>query len=608
MDNPSLFKQLEDGQNQANVRDKDLLAELSRRIKPSDTANLRRLWRAWCWRHDFSVAQEAIDYATTRLKDVPPEDLLTRSDLILCRASYLEARGELESALKEDELSVELARRAGATRILGDALTQRGQLRSYLGQTAGAVADLIESHRIYTSLGLNYWAMSNLLHIADSYRRTEDYERALEYYQQVINSSKDFDDIGLKSTAIGGMGRVYLSNNEFNKAEKMFLQSMEIDRTNREASEAIRQGNLSILRSGLATVYVERGEYDRALDMLKLAKTGLSEEQGRGLVSEIYLQEGRAWLGKREFAKSLLALDQAEKLLKEEKNPRLYARFLRVKAEILGKKGDFNHAYHTLEDYFEVRRVLDLEVREEATAHLKIEFETERRDAQNRQLLAEKTMKDQELQTLNQVQLYQRYIIMLGSLLLAILGGIGWQYLRDARRMQILAHTDELTGVANRRQIMAGAEQHFRRAREHREQLSLLMLDVDFFKQINDQFGHESGDQALISVAQTAQAALRHGDLLGRTGGEEFLVILPLADTRQAASVAERIRSIIARTPLKIGEEAHQVTISIGVASLEIDDHSVTDIVRRADHALYRAKNSGRNRIELASENPDIAL
>jgi diguanylate cyclase (GGDEF)-like protein len=128
--------------------------------------------------------------------------------------------------------------------------------------------------------------------------------------------------------------------------------------------------------------------------------------------------------------------------------------------------------------------------------------------------------------------------------------------------------------------------------------LAVLMIDVDHFKSINDQYGHAVGDSALRHLTDVLRRETREIDLLGRVGGEEFVVLLPSSSLAKAASIAERIRGRVAASALEWGERSIEMTVSIGVATQQSNDQTIDDIMARADAALYRAKASGRNRVE----------
>ncbi|HEY0310240.1 MAG TPA: GGDEF domain-containing protein, partial [Luteimonas sp.] len=130
---------------------------------------------------------------------------------------------------------------------------------------------------------------------------------------------------------------------------------------------------------------------------------------------------------------------------------------------------------------------------------------------------------------------------------------------------------------------------------------------VDHFTQVNDRHGHLTGDQVLARIAGTCRDALRHFDLLGRTGGEEFLVLLPRTRLEHAQPIAERLRTAIAALDCSDIAEGLHLSISIGMAELREDDAHLKDLVARADAALYRAKANGRNRIEAEAREPELA-
>jgi diguanylate cyclase (GGDEF)-like protein len=130
--------------------------------------------------------------------------------------------------------------------------------------------------------------------------------------------------------------------------------------------------------------------------------------------------------------------------------------------------------------------------------------------------------------------------------------------------------------------------------------LALLAFDIDHFKRVNDTLGHEAGDRVLQRVAHAARGALREADVVGRTGGEEFLALLPGAEARLAGEVAERLRAAVERVDVRDLAAGLTVTVSVGAAVAARADADLAALVRRADEALYRAKQSGRNRVEVA--------
>jgi diguanylate cyclase (GGDEF)-like protein len=169
----------------------------------------------------------------------------------------------------------------------------------------------------------------------------------------------------------------------------------------------------------------------------------------------------------------------------------------------------------------------------------------------------------------------------------------------NARRLEQLATIDSLTGLYNRRHIFELGEHEFQRARRYNRPLSAIMLDIDDFKQVNDSYGHAIGDQVLRAVAACCHDNLREIDLMGRYGGDEFLVFLLENGLDETRHVAERLRRCLADLPMVTDGGAVRVTISLGAATLTADCPSLTALLSDADAALYAAKKAGKNRVEV---------
>ncbi len=167
-----------------------------------------------------------------------------------------------------------------------------------------------------------------------------------------------------------------------------------------------------------------------------------------------------------------------------------------------------------------------------------------------------------------------------------------------AAQMERLATTDSLTGILNRRHFLKCGEEEIERACRYERSLSILLMDIDHFKNVNDTYGHAAGDEALRTMTKMCRLALRTNDIFGRMGGEEFAAVLPEIDIKNALEVSERIRMSLEKLEIDYDGKPIRITVSIGVTSLESLDRNIESLLKRADKALYTAKNNGRNRIE----------
>jgi diguanylate cyclase (GGDEF)-like protein len=180
---------------------------------------------------------------------------------------------------------------------------------------------------------------------------------------------------------------------------------------------------------------------------------------------------------------------------------------------------------------------------------------------------------------------------------LATQGMSAYDNARLFSKVQELATTDELTGQHNRRHFYAVAGALVQAAARNGRDLAAVMLDIDKFKSVNDTYGHGVGDEVIRTVAARVCAAVRHSDVLGRYGGEEFAVVLP-DHAGHAAELAERMRAAVAAEPVDTQAGPVRVTISVGLTTLADGDTTLDQLLARADHALYRAKESGRNQVQ----------
>ncbi len=175
-----------------------------------------------------------------------------------------------------------------------------------------------------------------------------------------------------------------------------------------------------------------------------------------------------------------------------------------------------------------------------------------------------------------------------------------------SRRLKLLAEIDDLTQVFNRRAFYVLADKHLALAKRSGTGIALFAVDLDRFKRVNDDYGHAAGDAVLRHFALVAATALRGGDIVGRVGGEEFMILLPGLSSEQAHGTAERLRSVIASSPVPFGGGSIAYTVSIGVTADHGDGLDMNRLCREADYALYRAKALGRDRVVAYGEGGGI--
>jgi diguanylate cyclase (GGDEF)-like protein len=171
-----------------------------------------------------------------------------------------------------------------------------------------------------------------------------------------------------------------------------------------------------------------------------------------------------------------------------------------------------------------------------------------------------------------------------------------------SQKLKKIANTDVLTGIANRRNILAILKKELQRTQRYHQNFSLLLIDIDHFKSINDTYGHPIGDQVLQEISRFLINYLRNADTVGRLGGEEFLVILPATTLQEAIEIAARLCHQIRNLDIEMIDQTARITVSIGVTTYQDHDINDTTMLKRVDNALYKAKESGRDRVIAISD------
>ncbi|NOX91173.1 MAG: diguanylate cyclase [Gammaproteobacteria bacterium] len=170
---------------------------------------------------------------------------------------------------------------------------------------------------------------------------------------------------------------------------------------------------------------------------------------------------------------------------------------------------------------------------------------------------------------------------------------------KTTEKLRELSNRDGLTRLFNRRYVEEALEKEFNRARRYNNKLSVILTDIDFFKKVNDMYGHLAGDEVLRIMSQRLASGLRGTDVLGRYGGEEFLVVLPETDMQGAHVLAERLRKIVQAEPVAVEGESLTINISLGISELRDNTAAYAQLIAEADLALYQSKKNGRNNTTL---------
>lgn len=512
----------------------------------------------------------------------------------LCEAILQDMLGEPQRALVLYTQGVELARRAERPALVADGLVLRGNVYSYLGRHAEALTDFINAQRLYEASRQTERAEGNLQNIAVAYRRMGESEKARDYLQRsraIAERRRNWAGLSVIATQMG-----FLEEDLGHpaKALQYYGQALGI------ARQRLTQADVAGVQLAQASAQAALGQWPRVLESLAAARRGFTAVGDASNEGMLTLLEARARAGQGQDAQALELFARAEKALQHDGNDRYLEQLYPRRAELEERLGQTQAALADYKRFLALREKRLAARTEQRNLLLREQTDASRREFDNQRLRAEKSLREQEMQALLKARRWQRIAMALGVALALVLGLLVGRQIVRTRRLRVLALTDELTGVANRRRIEVLGEDAVQQARADERALSLITFDIDGFKTINDRHGHLAGDQVIARVAAACQQALRQSDEIGRIGGEEFVVLLPDSGIDDAAQVGERIRAGVEALDFSDVATGLRVTISLGVTALAARDADLADVLKRADGALYQAKAAGRNCLRTA--------
>lgn len=570
---------------------RERLARLQRDGNAYPPSQQMRISRLACWAQsadDMQESRTAIANAERMLAIAREQgDDAAVAELTICRGWFNQLLGEVAKARHDYDEGLRLAREAAVPKLEALALARRGAMLSFQGVSGQGLVDLTRAHDIYERLGLTTWYNRAQLEIAAAFRRMGLYAEALTTLNRLHEHfAHNHDGFGLARMR-EQLALVYLETGRYQEAQQELERSLAfLQQPEYRIEHADRQVMLAEALLGLARL-------EQAGRLLAQAAGVLTPEVDPILHAHLELVMAKLQVKMRDPAPALSALAKIEPILKAEGHTRYLMDLCAVRSEAFELQGDYPAALAALRDHLVQEQRLDQMQREQSTAWVRGQFELTRQAEENKRLRVEQQLQRQELAQIKERRFWLLVVMVLcgGVALLTM----GWLLDRN-RRMRRLAFTDELTGINNRRRVLRQGSDMLALARRQGTPFCLLVFDIDHFKRINDTLGHHQGDRVLQWVSRAADRQLRHQDQLGRTGGEEFLILLPDTSLEEACRVAERIRHSVANRALP--GMSYPVTISIGCASLRDDDQDLAALIQRADNALYRAKEAGRNRVE----------
>jgi diguanylate cyclase (GGDEF)-like protein len=510
--------------------------------------------------------------------------------LLLCRGYINESANRSEAAIADYTAAIEASTRGKMPGDAAQAQVLRGEAMHARGDYAAALRDMKAAYDRYVTLGNEPQQSYALNAIANFYAdpRVADYDQALRYYRQLLAAHRAASREDEAATTRFNIASTLDRKGDHGAALLEFRSALSAYEAQKDAA------NIAETRRALAMTLVRMQRSAEALAMLEgaLSQAGDDEE----LAARIRLVRGSALRRLGRVDEALVDFGIAQTYFERERSPRFLETIAGERAETYAAQGRWQEAFATSTQRLELSRELDRKLEQEVTARIRVQFDSERTERENAALQRENALRERSLRDAERIRALQATAIALGGALMAGLIWLAWRFRRRAGEMGRLAMTDELTGLLNRRAVLDRLRN--RLDADAAAAVPLIMFDIDRFKSINDRLGHEIGDTVLCAVAEGVREALGDSGVVGRIGGEEFLVLLENADRDAAMAVAERLRETVEALNFDDRVPDLRSTISLGVSVTLPGRERVEQALKRVDLALYEAKEAGRNRAQ----------
>lgn len=515
-----------------------------------------------------------------------------------CLGAALESSEDPATALPPYRDALDRANILGDARLRADGMIAIAGLLSLRGDHGEALALLVESQQLLEGLGRHDEAARLQADIGIAYRRIGRLERAEELLLDALARAEltPQEERAQRYIALMQLGYTLDEQGRHPEALQRFHAALDL------AREMEVPFHVASAEMALAWPLIALERHRHALEALQRAETmfeSLGDASNRPMLA---LLRARALGGLGRGEEALILLEEAGTQAAIRDNPRYLALHRDALAAQLAALGRHPEAYAASREYQQLEATLLRSLQDQQLTLLQAQLEVRDRSAEIERLRAEQQLRATEIQALERTRHWQA--LALAAVSVIVLSLVLWaiRQLRHNRDLRLQASTDPLTRVANRRAFMLRARQLFDEHRARHRPLSVVGVDLDRFKELNDRLGHAAGDEVLAEAAACMQQRLRQDEVLGRLGGEEFAVLLPDTDSSGAVSVAERLRTSIAGLRFDHIAPDLVITISLGVASLDPDQHTELEtLLEAADRALYRAKAGGRNQVQVES-------
>jgi diguanylate cyclase (GGDEF)-like protein len=476
-------------------------------------------------------------------------------------------------------------------------LITRGLLEHRLDREDLAIVTLTQAYRASIAPAVTEPHIMSADYLSLVMRSMGDYSQALTLNQEKIDWDTEHDATMNLSVSRFMRGQILKLMGNYNAAIIEFTQARKLS-----ISLADSQG-IAFADQRICEAHIELGELLPAERECAGALRRFSIANSADSVKETQALQARIDLGSGHPERALAILNKVLDHNGADMPPRHVASIYHWRARANAALHNYHDAYGDLEEYVSRYKAANDAERNRQAGALRARFETDREVERNASLQRELAVSQEQSHRQAQQLRWNAVVVLLGVVVITLLIYFLVTTRRYRQQLVTLASQDALTGLPNRRRTAELAAAALQAACDTHQPLTLAVIDMDHFKVINDRCGHATGDLVLKEFARAGREALRDSDILGRWGGEEFLLVMPDTPLDLALSSLERLRTLVFGIALPAVGSELRVSISAGLATNEAGARSLDELIARADAALYIAKNEGRDLVRVADEN-----
>ena len=593
--------------------------------------------------NNISLAQSGLEKYAKQIDKLPLEQQITYQHL-LTEIYILQGQFHLAKQSATDGLSLTL-QLSSPSLLISELLYNRGLAYENIGETDLAAKDYESGLALAKSLYDKVLISTGLVKLGVIYYLTDRYENSLLVLNDAYSIAKQTDDEKLKGAVNFELGVLY-TNLGRNKQAMVYYQ---------QSYEHYKRSNQTILSLNalvnIAMNHVSEKEYEQAIiayetiinepdsaalnkimysaysglswanlkkknpnpeasyQYLLLSKQYIGSIEQYDIELQYYVDEAFILFELKRFNDVIDSINKVDQILANQMplgHLKVQTRIsiIDLQSKTYFKLGAYQKAYELQEYRLVLTRLLRDEKESQSVAEVRLALEAKEADLQKKVLENKQALQKISLLEAEQKQKRQKLYLLYIAIVALVFAWLLVKLVQDQQRLNQVSSIDMLTGISNRRELMKKGNKLFQQSKTKNTEFSALMIDIDYFKKINDQFGHSCGDLVLKEVVELGKALMRKTDVFGRYGGEEFVALLPNTSTSQAKIIAERFRMAVDAYVWNVNHllpESLHVTISIGVANsiefLNEESSDLATLINKADGLLYQAKEQGRNRV-----------